>query len=135
MIAVRSLTAVGVVDGRDRDIRVVVAHRAMVSGDEADSVPMVVFSVASRVTVGMSVLIIPNKNHVYHPGALIARASLHHFRVQQDRLSPASPISPPLTRPSSSTNTSIILRCLVIRVIHHDIRHHLGVRALTRLQV
>ena len=58
VIAVRSLTAVGVVDGKDRDkdrdIRVVVAHRVVVLGDEADLVPMVVISVASRVTARSS---------------------------------------------------------------------------------
>ena len=135
MIAVRSLTAVGVVEGTDRDIRVVVALRAVVLGDEADSLPMVVFSVASRVTVGASVLFVPSKNHLYHPGALIARAGLHHFRVHRDRLSPASLVSPPLIRPNSSTSTSIVLRRLVIRVIHQDIKLHLGVRAPTRLQV
>ena len=47
VIAVRSLTAVGAVEGRDRDIKVVVALRAVVLGDEADSLPMVVFSVAA----------------------------------------------------------------------------------------
>ena len=113
MIVVRSLTVVVAVDGRDRDkdrdIRVVVARRAVVLGDEANLVPMVVISVVSRVTTGMGVLFVPNKDHLYHLGALIARAGLHHFRVHRDKLSPASPVSPPLIRPSSSTSTSIFL--------------------------
>ena len=64
VITVRSLTVVGVVNGSDMDIRVAVAHRAVVLGDEVNSVPMVVFSVASRVTVGISVLFVPSKNHL-----------------------------------------------------------------------
>ena len=72
VIAVRSLTTVGAVDGRDmdkdRDIRVVVARQAVVLGDEVDLVPIVVISVASRVTTGMSVFFVPNKDHLYHPG-------------------------------------------------------------------
>ena len=68
VIAVRSLTTVGAVDGRDMDIKVVVSHRAVVLGDKADSVPMVVFSVASRVIVGMSVLFIPSKDHLSSGG-------------------------------------------------------------------
>ena len=99
MLAVRSLTTVGAVDGRDMDIRVVVAHRAVVLGDEADLVPMVIISVASRVIAGMSVLFVPNKDHFYNLGALIARVGLHHFRVYRDKLNPASPVSPPLIRP------------------------------------
>ena len=78
-VAARSFTAAEAVDCRDN--KVVVAHRVVVLGDEADLVPMVVFSVASRATVGASVIFVPNKNHLYHPGALIARAGLHHFRV------------------------------------------------------
>ena len=90
VIAIRSLTIVGMVDGKDMDIRVVVARLAVVPGDEADVVPMVVISMASRVTTGIGVLFIPNKDHLYHPGAFIARVGLHHFRVHRDRLSPAS---------------------------------------------
>ena len=89
----------------------------MVLGDEADLVPMVVFSVASRVVVGMSVLFVLNKDHLYHLGPHIARAGLHHFRVHRDRLSLANPVSPPLIRPSSSANTSIVLKHLVTRAI------------------
>ena len=52
VIAARSLIAVGVVDGKhrnkDRDIRVVVAHRAVGSRDDTDLVPIVVISVANR---------------------------------------------------------------------------------------
>ena len=81
VIAVRSLTTVGAVGSKDRDIKVVVARRVVVLGDEADLVPMVVFSVASRVTVRISVLFVLNRDHLYHPGAYIARAGLHHFRV------------------------------------------------------
>ena len=120
------------VDGRDRDKdkdnRVVVARRAVVTGDKADLVPIVVISVASSVTVGRSVLFVPSKEHLYHLGALITRAALHHFRVHRDRPSSTSLVSPPLIRPSNSTNTNIILKCLVTWIICQDIRHHLGVR-------
>ena len=67
VIAIRSLTAVGAADGKDKYIRMVVARQAVVSGDEAVSVPTIAFSVASRVIIGMSVLFVPNKDHLYHP--------------------------------------------------------------------
>ena len=78
VIVVKSLTAVRAMDGRDRDSRVMVACRAVVLGDKVDLVPMIVINVASRVIAGRSVLFLPSKDHLYHPGALIARAGLHH---------------------------------------------------------
>ena len=116
MIVMRFPTVVQVVDGRDN--RIVVAHRAIVLGDETDLIPMVVISAASRVTEGKSVLFIPSRDLLYHLEALMARASLDHFKVLRDRPNPANLISPPLIRPSSSTSTSIILRCPVTRIIH-----------------
>ena len=131
---VRLPTAVKVVDGRDkdRDSRVVVAHPAVLLEDEANLVPIVVISVAYRVTIGRSVLFVPIRDHLYHLGALIARVGLLHFRVRRDRSDPSILVSPPL-RLSNSTSTSIVLRRSVTRVICQDIRHHPGVRAPIKL--
>ena len=74
VIAVRSFTAMGTVGGRDRDIRVVVL------GDEADLVPIVVFSVASRVTVGISVLFNLSKDHLYHPRGTHSHSGFASFQ-------------------------------------------------------
>ena len=132
---IRSPTTMGA-DGRDKDNdnRVVVDHLAMVLGDKADFFPMVATNVATRVTVGRSVLSIPIRDHHYPLGVLIARGGLHSYRVHRDRLSPTSSVSPFLY-PSSSTSTSTAPRCLIIKVIGQDIRHHLGVRASIRPQV
>ena len=135
MISIRFPITVETVDGRDRDSKIVVARRVVFLGDEADLVLRVVISVVSWVTAGRSVLSVLSRDHLYHPRALIARAGLHHFRVHQDRLSPASLVSPPLIQPSNRISNNIVLKCLVTNVIRHDIMHHLGVRAPTRLQV
>ena len=62
-------------DGMDN--RVVVARLAVVQGDKADSVPMVIYCVASRITVERSAHFVHTRDRHYHPGAHIARVGLH----------------------------------------------------------
>ena len=73
VIVIRLPTVVEVVHGRDS--RVVVAHPTTVLREKANLVPMVTISVASRVTAEWSFLSVPIRDHLYHPGALIAKVS------------------------------------------------------------
>ena len=77
MILVRSPTIVEVVDDkdRDRDNRVVVACLAVVLGNEANSVPVGVICMASRVTVERSALFVRIRDHHCQMRAHITRAS------------------------------------------------------------
>ena len=116
---VRSPTVVEVMDGRDKDNRVVVAHLAVVPRDEANLVPMVSISMASKVTVRRGVPFVPIRDHHYHLEELIAKAGLHPSRVRRDILSPASPVSPlsiPTLTPAPVPPPSIQLPGLHTRI-------------------
>ena len=109
---VRFLTLVEVVDGSDRGSRVVVAHPITILRAEVDLVPMVVINVASRVTVGRSVLSIPIRDHFYyHLGVLIAKTGLLHFKVHRDKPFPQvwfhHPSSDPAAVPAPVSSLTI----------------------------
>ena len=134
VIVVRSPTAVEVVGVRDRnkDNRVLVARPVAVFKGKEDLVPMVVISVASRVTVERNVFFVSIRDHRCHPGAHIARTGLQSSRANRDRLITISLVSS-LLHPNSRTSISTARRRLDIRVIYRGIRNHPRVRVLIKL--
>ena len=92
-------------------------------------VPMVILSMASRVTVGINVLFILYKDHFYHPRAH-SQSGYASFQSppRQTQSHQSSFTTPHQTQ--QQYQHQFVLRRLAIRVIHQDIRNCLGVRLL-----